>query len=338
MAVRAIYGIQHNVRNLPRSRQFYESLGLVVEPGFELAPGAAPPDLSGLEQAMGVPPSELGDSVLLTFPNEPFAHVQLQSWRDGPVEGGWPPRFHQLGARCLSLLVDDLDEEIELLAKRDTPALLGPLTYDRAWGPTRVAYSKDPDGNLFDLRQIDYHPGWETDRRSVVRAPKSFLHFELNTENFSELCDFYEGFGFEWDVDPSKPRDRAPEMGDMAGDMERAFGFRLGESSRGVALLRLPQDHSNMHLEIMGFAPGSLHDPGPVPRWNQKGIMRFCFKVEDADGHLDELKRRGVKIFLENQRMCLPWGDSLWFFFADPDGHILCFEEWFPARYWGERW
>jgi hypothetical protein len=77
--------------------------------------------------------------------------------------------------------------------------------------------------------------------------------------------------------------------------------------------------------------------PGPDPTFHQLGIVRYCFKTI---GHLDllaELKRQGVRVLVENQLGAYKWGDSEWFYFADPDGNILCFEEWFPAGRWGEK-
>ena len=75
---------------------------------------------------------------------------------------------------------------------------------------------------------------------------------------------------------------------------------------------------------------------GQGRRFSQLGIMRYCFKTVDHLERLAELKRRGVRVLIENQLGAYNWGDSEWFYFADPDSNILCFEEWFPAGHSGE--
>jgi hypothetical protein len=105
----------------------------------------------------------------------------------------------------------------------------------------------------------------------------------------------------------------------------------------GVNFLRLGDDPSEMHLEIMGWKDGGLQDPTSDPVWHQRGVMRYCFKTRNLAALLNDLEHRGVQIFLKDAQASLNWGDSEWFFFADPDGNILTFEEWFPAGRWGQR-
>ena len=59
-------------------------------------------------------------------------------------------------------------------------------------------------------------------------------------------------------------------------------------------------------------------------------------------------KTNAVRPISNNQRLtkvadqilhttgCLEWGDTQWCFTGDPDDNILCQEQWFPCRYWGE--
>jgi catechol 2,3-dioxygenase-like lactoylglutathione lyase family enzyme len=59
----------------------------------------------------------------------------------------------QAGDRLLSLEVDDLDQEIERLRGQGVEIVAGPRD-EPSWG-LRVAYIRDPDGNLLELmRQL----------------------------------------------------------------------------------------------------------------------------------------------------------------------------------------
>ncbi len=151
-----------------------------------------------------------------------------------------------------------------------------------------------------------------TQHRTVTGAQTTFLHVQLNTYDYEAMSRFYAGFGFVPDpLSEGRPNIDYRQLIDMSrpNPYVEAFGRPLNNKvTNGVSLLQLAGDHSEMHLEIMGWNDGNLLIPGPEPTFHQLGIMRYCFKTL---GHLDvlaELKRRGVHILIENQLGCLQMG------------------------------
>jgi catechol 2,3-dioxygenase-like lactoylglutathione lyase family enzyme len=333
-----MFDVLLNVRDIARSVQFYETLGMVRDVGYGLASGSTSSDPSTVYDALGAGTAHVTQETMLMWPWDPCMHITLREWSDKTIDAGWPKAFHQTGATAHSFLVDSVDDELKTLERLGIKILAPPQLVHRKWGPTTSVWFRDPDGNHVEFLEIEYaDAGWDPRRRSVAGAPRTFLHYQINTANPAAMFEFYEGFGFESDigVDPRPNTD----VWELTGDSyERGFGIKIQESVSGARFLRLPTDPSNMHLEIIGWKAETMPVPGPEPKYNQHGIARFCFKVDDYRGGLADFKRRGIRILGdEDQRGWLQWGDSQWFFFADPDGNFLTWEQWHPARTWGER-
>ena len=268
-------------------------------------------------------------------------HLNLVVFDPGNPQQGWPKAVDQLGSTVLTLLVADLDAEVRRLVDERAAVRVDEAKTDRLSGPTRSAFIEDPDGNSVELLECSPGRGWDYGGCTVAGAEKTFLHVQLNTYHFEAMSRFYGAFGFALDpLSEGRPNVDYRQLIDMSrpNPYVEAFGQPLNNKvTNGVGLFHLAGDHSEMHLEIMGWNDGNLVVPGPEPTFHQLGIMRYCFKTA---GHLEllaELKRRGVHILMENQLGAYRWGDSEWFYFADPDGNILCCEEWFPAGRWGEK-
>jgi catechol 2,3-dioxygenase-like lactoylglutathione lyase family enzyme len=329
-----LHGIRLNVRNVDQAEQFFTSLGMVEDIGMRRADqrGELRSVLAGAE----IPGRTLSRSVSLRWPCDPYMHLNLVEYGPGAADTGWPKATNQLGSTVLTLLVDDLYTEIERLRGDRTAADSEVVTVDRLLGRTRSLFIRDPDGNTVELLECAPQRGWDHSTCSVVDAERTFLHLQLNTSNFATVSRYYAGFGFAHNPlnnmragTTFEPATQDPYL--------TAFGQSLTGNMTGLNFFTLPDDPSGMHLEVMGWAEGALRDPGPVPTFHQRGIVRYCFKTSDLSALLATLKRRGVHIYQEDQRAPLGWGDSEWFFFADPDGNVLCFEEWFPTGHWGER-
>lgn len=276
-------------------------------------------------------------SMALRWPYDPYMHLVLAESPDsrGPV---WPVDPDQTGPTTLTLLVSDLEGELAGVSARGGQVVRPPSEAQRLLGKSRSALVTDPDGNPVELISVEPEPGWDNSGCRIAPSDRTFLHFELNTSNFRSVSDFYAGFGFEhnrlnnvrkgWTGDPdAEPVD----------PFVKAFGRTMQGHWEDLSFFRLPSDHSQMHLEIMGWRPGSLVDPVRPQTYHQHGIMRMCFKTTDVEGALDDIRRRGLPVLQERQRCAIAWGDSEWLFFHDPDGNIATFEEWFPAGQWGER-
>jgi catechol 2,3-dioxygenase-like lactoylglutathione lyase family enzyme len=329
----ALHGIRLNVTNIDLATQFYMSLGMVEDIGMRRV------------SADGAPTSILADndpsgpairSLSLRWPSDPHMHLNLVALQaDAPVSG-FPKAAGQFGSTVLTILVSDLAAELQRL--RGGGAVTGEsATTERLLGPTQSAFVQDPDGNIVEL--IEAHPGWAWNysRCSPFGADRTFLHAELNTDSFKAVAAFYEGFGFAHNhLDDVRPN---PNRVTLAEDpFEAVWGAPISRLQNGLGFYRLPDEQSEMHLEVMGLVGDALQDPTPDTVWQQRGLMRFCFKTGNLAAVLADLKRRGTHIFMQDQKAGFGWGDSEWFFFADPDGNILTFEEWFPAGHWGERY
>ncbi|KAH6967582.1 hypothetical protein BKA56DRAFT_678749 [Ilyonectria sp. MPI-CAGE-AT-0026] len=218
-----------------------------------------------------------------------------------------------------------------------------PLRIRRGWGCTTSVLLLDPESVFLELISIENAIGSPFDLQNV-KAPvydeKQWLHFMLNCSNFEQTKSFYTSFGLVHDAGV----DFRPSVGfhpltfdGFNQQMNDAFGFDM-KNSLDVAFLRPEDDRiSGMHLELISHVPSSLKNPDDDPTWSQKGISRYCFRVKDYEASLQHQKARGSKIYIEDQRGCLEWGDTQWCFTGDPDANILTQEQWFPCRYWGER-
>lgn len=332
MAATAIFALRVNVRNLDRAEQFYHSQGMIEDIGMRLVvdPGRPHTVIAGTE-------GRALRSVALRWPYDPYMHLVLAESPDspGPVS---PVDPEQTGPTTFTLLVSDLDGELAGVSARGGRVVRPPAETQRLLGKSRAALVTDPDGNPVELISLEHEPGWDNSGCRVAPSDRTFLHVELNTENFREVSAFYGGFGFEHNPlnNLREGWARLPDD-DPEDPYVKAFGRSIVGHLAGLNFARLPTDHSQMHLEIMGWKPGNLIDPVRPQTFHQRGIMRMCFKTTDVDGALDDIRRRGLPVLQERQRCGLGWGDTEWLFFHDPDGNIATFEEWFPAGHWGER-
>jgi predicted enzyme related to lactoylglutathione lyase len=335
MAAIAIHGIRLNVANLDLSTQFFMSIGMVEDIGMRRADGVEP---TGSVLPETDPTGGTARSISLRWPCDPYMHLTVVEAGLEPVLTGWPKAAAQIGSTVMTLIVADVVAELDRVRAAGGMVVAEVKETVRLLGSTRSAFVEDPDRNLVEL--FEAHPGsaWDLTGCSVFGADRTFLHFELNTENLDAVSEFYAGFGFAHnslnDVRPNATYD--PPSGEDPYITE--WGTSLMDNMAGVRFLRLPDDPSEMHLEVMGWKPGSLHDPSQNPIWAQRGVMRYCFKTGDLDGTLADMRRRGVRIFMADQKAGLAWGDSEWFYFGDPDRNIMTFEQWFPTGHWGERY
>ena len=335
----ALHGVRLNVANLDRAQQFYTGLGMIEDIGMRRAD--APDGVTSVLAVNDPSHNPNSRSVALRWPCDPYMHVHLVACDPDGARQGWPKSVDQLGSTVLTLQVADLDAEMRRLRDGQANIRVEAAATARLSGSTRSAYVEDPDGNVVELLEHSPERGWDYTACAVAGARATFLHLQLNTYDFEMMSRFYAGFGFAPDpLSEGRPNVDYRKLIDMSrsNPYVEAFGRPLNNKvTNGVALFQLPGDHSEMHLEIMGWNAENLVVPGSESTFHQLGIMRYCFKTVDHLERLAELKRRGVRVLIENQLGAYNWGDSEWFYFADPDSNILCFEEWFPAGHWGEK-
>ncbi|KIX09041.1 uncharacterized protein Z518_00119 [Rhinocladiella mackenziei CBS 650.93] len=334
----SLFSVTQSTSDVDKQIPLYQSFGFVVDDGYQ-ALEVLPDEYF---TARGIERSNLIKSVCLRQPADPYMHLILHQFKGLKQGPAWPAPFDQVGSRCFSMLVRDVAHEVALIRKGfpNIRFLHDPMTIRRSWGVTTTALFIDPEGGFVELIEIENGSPYDP---SKVKAPNfddvQWLHFMYNCTNYKVTKKFYESFGMTHDAGVNfRPRSGYyPTYEGYSQLMEDAFGLDQ-ETLLETGFLRNEDDVSNMHLELMDYTAGSLKDPDNKPTWAQKGIARYCFKVPDYAGALAHQKARGTKIYVEDQRACLMWGNTQWFFFGDMDGNLLTQEQWYPTRCWGEKY
>ncbi|OAG35201.1 hypothetical protein AYO21_10599 [Fonsecaea monophora] len=325
----AIFGVHQNTPRLDEQINFYKAAASnwqFAKDDYQLKDGATLPD--AWFTARGVKREDLDRFVAMRLPHDPYMHVYFYSWHNLSTKAQWPPIINQIGSRSLTFLLDDVDKELERI-RRDfpqTPILSDVLTIERKWGTTRSALVKDPEGNFLELVSV---AGGRFDEQKMKPAPwdqKTWLHFQMNCQYWGKTRRFYRGFGMEHDYGTDF---RGEKIGFPFGwdyyekQMNEGCDFKVDPDTRND-FLRNARDVSGMHLELLEGIPGREKPPGVPPTWSQLGIMRYCWRVPDYYKAVADIKKLGKKIYVEDQRGCLVWGDTQWIFYGDCDGNFLC--------------
>jgi len=346
----AIFAVQQNTPRLVDQIAFYAKIGMIIDHGAELADGETLPDV--WYSARGIKREDLVETVAMNLPADPYMHLWLHSFTSTGLstKAQWPPVYNQIGSRGLTFLVDDVEKEIKRIKAQfpKTPILHEPLKVKRKWGDTVTALVKDPEGQFLEILSVAGDRFDGKNAKTPAADDRSWLHFQVNAVNYDEMGTFYRGFNMEHDhgVDYRgengthgwPPR---PDLGEYDGfaffkkQMIDAFGFVIEDKMRRCDFLRNERDVSNMHLEILEVIPKNLKLPGLDPTWSQNGIVRYCMKTPSHTYAVKQVKELGAKIFCEDQRGHMNWGDSQYIFYGDRDGNLLCLEQWHPQRVWG---
>ena len=146
MAIKSIFHINVNCRDLERSRAFYESLGFQVV--LDLKAGGAPEMLRGL----GLPSSSRAKAVIMMLePEVPRStRLDLIEWLEPPTHGEPRKDLAQVGAARIALWTKGIDEEYRRLTDAGVEFLSDPVDMNG----TRFCCFKDPDGTILEL--IDF--------------------------------------------------------------------------------------------------------------------------------------------------------------------------------------
>ena len=146
MAIKSIFHINVNCRNLDRSRAFYENLGF--EGVLDLPEGGKPEMLRGL----GLPPSARGRAVIMMLdPKVPRStRLDLIEWTEPPTGGEALPDLTHVGAARIALWTKGIEAEYQRLRAEGVEFLSEPVDMNGSW----FCCFKDPDGTVLEL--IDF--------------------------------------------------------------------------------------------------------------------------------------------------------------------------------------
>lgn len=293
----------------------------------------------------GVSSKDLVKSVALRLPHDPYMHLILFQWKNLKTTPGWPAPFNQVGSRGLSLLVSDLDSELQRIRQEfpQLKVLHEPVTVRRKWGRTTSVLLVDPAGVFCDLIEIEKDSPYDPSRaKAPPQGARTWLHFMLNTENehYPELSKFYRSFGTEHD----NGVDFRPNVGfhpfgpqHFIKQMEDAFEYDLSKGIEGVnvGFLRKVSDPSSMHIELMGYPfgkcvfghgqPQGSNDRvdslstgqgyrtlPPRPPGLRRASHGIVSRLKTMLGALPRLKQKGERFILRIREVnFLPCGDVL---------------------------
>lgn len=113
-------------------------------------------------------------------------------------------------------------------------------------------------------------------------ALKRMDNVGIVVEDLSAAIDFFRELGFELEG-------RAMIEGEWAG---RVTG--LGDQHVEIAMLRTPDGHSRLELSRF-IRPAVVADHRSAPV-NALGYLRVMFTVDDIDGTLERLRKRGAQL------------------------------------------
>jgi catechol 2,3-dioxygenase-like lactoylglutathione lyase family enzyme len=152
-------------------------------------------------------------------------------------------------------------------------------------------------------------------------AKRMFLN-QLNTRDRNACVEFYKKLGFVEDPGfNQKPGAPVNPLPDFAAKMGVDAVTDAGE----FTMLRLPDD--DYHLEVGVWKEGKLAQPAAPPKFNQAGVVRISFLVDDIDQELAEVRAKGIPITLGPETLHLQWGTTRFAFIKDPDGTFVEFLE-----------
>lgn len=150
-------------------------------------------------------------------------------------------------------------------------------------------------------------------------AKRMFLN-QLNTKDPRRCVEFYKKLGFVEDPGfnflPDAPVNPLP------GFTARMGVDEIPESSEFV-MLKLPDD--DYHLEVGVWK--KLAEASYPPRFNQPGIVRISFLVDDIDREIADVQAKGIPILYGPETLHLEWGITRFAFIKDPDGNFVEFLE-----------
>lgn len=151
-------------------------------------------------------------------------------------------------------------------------------------------------------------------------AKRMFLN-QLNTKNPAACVEFYKKLGFV--EDPGFNQKPGAPVNPVSGFADQ-MGADVADAGQFV-MLKHPAD--DYHLEVGVWKPGKLADPAYPAKFNQAGVVRISFLVDDIDQELAEVQAKGIPILYGPQTLHLQWGTTRFAFIKDPDGTFVEFLE-----------
>ena len=147
MAIKSIFHVNVNCRDLDRSLPFYENLGFEVV--HSIPEGGHPEMLRGL----GLPEDSIARAAIMMLDtrNARGARLDLIEWKQPATHGQPIEDLAQVGAARIALWTKDIDAEYERLRAEGLEFVSEPVKMPGA----RFCCFRDPDGTMLELIDFD---------------------------------------------------------------------------------------------------------------------------------------------------------------------------------------
>lgn len=317
-----------NVRDYPRSREFYRAAGFIDQIGpfpetnsIEVAQGVGLDKLYRLYAEL-IYLGQLPDEPLdLTVPTGRF--IDLIDWLD--PERLSPPysAINHMGLSYFTLTTSNIDAQIEGLILAGATMVAGPVADKNG---DRSAMLRDPDGTFLKLLQ----PSVERDNTPSIE------HININVSDLDCSQRFYEMLGLEVLNSPTVTLNRAKPL--QTGFSQRLLGqasaapqpavvndpltAALGLGSEVIKhdlVMRHRTDGAQIQLS-QWVKPNAIGTPYAGAA-THIGINRINWASSDLESDVALMKSRGIQ-FLSPIAPCCEGKASTFGFimFKDPDG------------------
>ena len=314
-----ITGLIHfniNVRDYPRSREFYRAAGFIDQIGpFPETNSLAVSNGVGIDKlyrmhAELIHLGKIPDRPLdLTVPTGRM--IDIIDWID--PERLDPPyaAINHMGMSYFSLKTQDMEDQLNRLTQAGATMVAGPVTDSLG---DLVAMVRDPDGTFVKFRQPL--------KDSPISAEESIDYLNINVSDLDCSRQFYKMLGLETRQVKGSTDLGGESPGDIAVTVKDPLGELLGLGSEVV------RRTENMYHRVDGaqiklnqwIKPAAIGIPYPAPL-THLGIQRINWASSDVEADVALLKKHGIK-FLSPIAPCCEGAASTFGFiiFEDPDG------------------
>ena len=314
-----ITGLIHfniNVRDFPRSREFYRAAGFIDQIGpFPETNTLAVSNGVGIDKlyrmhAELIHLGKIPDGPIdLTVPTGRM--IDIIDWKD--PERLDPPyaAINHMGMSYFSLKTQDIEDQLNRLTQAGATMLAGPVADSSG---DLVAMVRDPDGTFVKFRQPS--------KGIPSVAKESIDYLNINVSDLDCSRQFYKMLGLETQEANSSTGLTGQSQSDMTMAVKDPLGELLGLGSTVV------RRTENMYHRVDGaqiklnqwIKPAAIGVPYPAPL-THLGIQRINWASSDVDADVALLKRHGIK-FLSPITPCCEGEASTFGFtiFEDPDG------------------
>ena len=314
-----ITGLIHfniNVRDYPRSREFYRTAGFIDQIGpFPETNTLAVSNGVGIDKLyrMYAELIHLGKipegPIDLTVPTGRM--IDIIDWID--PERLDPPysTINHMGISYFSLKTQDMEDQLNRLTQAGATMVAGPVTNSSG---DLVAMVRDPDGTFVKFRQPS--------KDSPISAEESIDYLNINVSDLDCSRQFYKMLGLETQQAKGPTGLGGESRGDIAMTVKDPLSELLGLGSEVVRRT----DH--MYHRVDGaqvklnqwIKPAAIGVPYPAPL-THLGIQRINWASSDVEADVALLRRHGIK-FLSPITPCCEGAASTFGFiiFEDPDG------------------